>query len=355
MAIDAPTALEKFQGKIAGEMGAAMSMSLAVLGERLGLYKALAAAGPCTSAVLAGEAGVEERNVREWLAAQAASGYVDYDDAAGRFRLNDEQRAVFADEDGPAYMAGGFELISAMFLDEAKVAEAFRSGGGLGWHERCECLFRGTERFFRPGRVANLIDVWIPALLGVETKLKAGGRVADIGCGHGAAIIMMAQAFPNSHFVGFDYHGPSVEHARAAAAAAGVADRVTFEQAAAKDFDGGAAFDLITLFDALHDMGDPVGAARHVLSRLAEDGTCMLVEPKAADGLAENLANPFSRMVYAASTMICTPVSMSQEVGLALGAAAGPARLMDVARQAGFTRVRRVADDSPSLVIELKP
>jgi 2-polyprenyl-3-methyl-5-hydroxy-6-metoxy-1,4-benzoquinol methylase len=354
MAENGPTPLELFQGKIAGEIGAAMSMSLAVLGDRLGLYKALAAAGPCTSDELARTAGVNERNVREWLAAQATSGYVDYDDATKRFWLNDEQRAVFADEDGSAYMAGGFELVAAMFLDEAKVAEAFRSGRGLGWHERCDCLFRGTERFFRPGRAANLLDVWIPALEGVEAKLKAGARVADVGCGHGAAIIMMARAFPRSCFVGFDYHGPSVEHARAAAEAAGVADRVNFEQAAAKDFGEEGAFDLITLFDALHDMGDPVGAARHIRSRLSADGTCMLVEPKTADGLAENLANPFSRMVYSASAMICTPVSMSQEVGLALGAAAGPARLMEVAREAGFTRVRRAAEDSPSLVIELK-
>ncbi|MFO1015948.1 MAG: class I SAM-dependent methyltransferase [Caulobacteraceae bacterium] len=355
MAIEVPTALERFQGKIAGEIGAAMSISLAVLGDRLGLYKALAAGGPCTSVELALKAGVNERNVREWLAAQATSGYVDYDDATKRFWLNDEQRAVFANEDGPAYMAGGFELVSAMFLDETKVAEAFRSGRGLGWHERCDCLFRGTERFFRPGRIANLMDVWIPALEGVEARLRAGARVADVGCGRGAAIIMMARAFPNSRFVGFDYHAPSVEQARAAAEAAGVADRVTFQEAAAKDFGQEGAFDLITLFDALHDMGDPVGAARHVRSRLVADGTCMLVEPKAADELAENLTNPFSRMVYSASAMICTPVSMSQEVGLALGAAAGPGRLMDVAREAGFSRVRRVAEDSPSLVIELRP
>jgi len=351
---DGPTKLEMFQGKIAGEIGAAMSVSLAVLGERLGLYKALAAAGPCTSAELAEAAGVNERNVREWLAAQAASGYVDYDDAHGQFWLNDEQRAVLADEDGPAFMAGGFELVAAMFLDEPKVAEAFLSGRGLGWHERCDCLFRGTERFFRPGRTANLLDVWLPALEGVEAKLKAGARVADVGCGHGAAVIMMAQAFPNARFAGFDYHGPSVKHARAAAEAAGVAGRVRFERAAAKDFGDSGEFDLITMFDALHDMGDPVGAARHMRSRLAAGGTCMLVEPNAADSLAENLKNPFSRMVYSASTMICTPVSMSQEVGLALGAAAGPGRLTEVARQAGFTRVRRVAEESPSLVLELK-
>ena len=351
---DSRTRLEIFQNKIAGEVGAAMSVSLAVLGERLGLYRTLASAGPSTSAELADRAGVNERNLREWLAAQAATGYVDYDDASGRFWLNDEQRAVLADEDGPVFMAGGFELIAAMFLDEPKVAAAFLSGRGLGWHERCDCLFRGTERFFRPGRTANLLKVWLPALDGVEAKLKVGARVADVGCGHGAAIIMMAQAFPNSRFVGFDYHGPSVVQARAAAQAAGVDDRVTFQQAAAKDFGDGPEFDLITMFDALHDMGDPVGAARHLRSRLAAGGTCMLVEPNAADGLAENLKNPFSRMMYAASTMICTPVSMSQEGAMALGAAAGPKRLTDVALQAGFTRVRRVAEESPSLVLELQ-
>ncbi len=351
---EGPSKLEVFQGKMANEIGAAMSVSLALLGDRLGLYKTLAAAGPCTSAELAAQAGVNERNVREWLAAQAASGYAEYDDATGRFWLNDEQRGVLADEDGPAFMAGGFELIAAMFLDEPKVAEAFRSGRGLGWHQRCDCLFRGTERFLRPGRTANLLNVWLPALDGVVAKLRAGARVADVGCGHGAASIMMAQAFPNSRFVGFDYHEPSIEHARGAAQAAGVADRVSFERAAAKDFGREGEFDLITMFDALHDMGDPVGAARRLRSRLSTDGTCMLVEPNAADGLAENLKNPFSRMVYSASTMICTPVSMSQEGQAALGAAAGPRRLMEVARQAGFTRVRRVAEDSPSLVLELK-
>lgn len=349
-----PSDLEKFQGKIASEMGAAMSISLAVLGERLGLYKTLAAAGPCTSAELADRAGVNERNLREWLAAQAASGYVDYDDSSGRFWLNEEQEAVFADEDGTAFMAGGFELIAAMFLDEPKVAATFLNGRGLGWHERCDCLFRGTERFLRPGRTANLLNVWIPALEGVEAKLEAGARVADVGCGHGAAIIMMAEVFPNSRFVGFDYHGPSVERARMAAETAGVADRVSFEQAAAKNFGSAAEFDLITMFDALHDMGDPVGAARHMRSRLAAEGTCMLVEPNAADGLAENLKNPFSRMIYSASTMVCTPVSMSQEGSAALGAAAGPRRLTEVALQAGFTQVRRVAEDSPSLVLELR-
>jgi len=350
-----PTSLEIFQGKIAGEIASAMSISLAVLGDRLGLYRAIADAGPCTSAELADRAGVNERNVREWLAAQATGGYVDFDETTGRFSLNDDQRAVLADDDSPSFMAGGFDLAAAMFLDEPKVAEAFLHGRGVGWHERCGCLFRGTERFLRTGRNAHLLGSWLPALNGMEARLIAGARVADVGCGHGAAIIMMAKAFPNARFVGFDYHGPSVEHAREAARREGVDDRVTFERAAAKDFGEPASFDLITMFDALHDMGDPVGAAAHMRSRLTADGICMLVEPNAADSLAENMKNPLSRMMYSASTMICTPVSMSQEVGLALGAAAGQRRLTEVAAQAGFTRIRRVAEETPSLVLELRP
>ncbi|HVN02689.1 MAG TPA: class I SAM-dependent methyltransferase [Caulobacteraceae bacterium] len=353
MAVD-PGKLEAFTGKMAGDIGAAMAASLAVLGDHLGLYKALAEAGPSTSAELAVKAGVNERNLREWLSAQAASGYVDYDDATGKFLLNDEQRVVFADEENPAFMAGGFDVIAAMFLDEPKVAQAFRSGAGVGWHERCPCLFRGTERFFRPGYNINLVSAWIPALDGVEAKLNAGASVADVGCGHGASTILMAKAFPNARFAGFDYHGPSVERAREAAKEAGVSDRVVFEVAAAKEF-GGEDYALVTMFDALHDMGDPVGAARHIRSRLAPDGTFMLVEPNAADHLRDNLANPLSRLLYSASTMICTPVSQSQEVGLALGAAAGPQRLTNVAHEAGFTRVRRVADTTLNLVLELRP
>ncbi|HEY2661025.1 MAG TPA: class I SAM-dependent methyltransferase [Caulobacteraceae bacterium] len=347
-----PDRLQDFVGKIAGDLGVAMSASLVILGDRLGLYKALADAGPSTSAELAAKAGVHERNLREWLAAQAASGYVGYDDAAGKFSLNPEQTMVFADADSPAFMAGGFEVISSMFQDEPKVAAAFTSGKGMGWHEHCACLFRGTERFFRPGYNANLVDSWIPALDGVEARLKEGVSVADVGCGHGASTILMAQAYPKSHFTGFDYHTPSVERAREAARDAGVADRVSFETASAKDF-GGGGYGLVTIFDALHDMGDPVGAARHIKDSLAPDGTFMLVEPNASDHLGENL-HPLGRIFYSASTMICTPASMSQEVGLALGAQAGEARLTAVAKEAGFTHVRRATETPFNMVLELR-
>ena len=345
--------LQEFMGKMADDMGAAMSASLVVLGDRLGLYKALADAGPSTSAGLAAKAGVNERNLREWLAAQAASGYVDYDAVSSKFSLNAEQTMVFADEESPAFMAGGFDVISAMFQDEAKVAETFKTGRGMGWHEHCPCLFRGTERFFRPGYNANLVSAWIPALDGVEAKLRQGVTVADVGCGHGASTVLMAKAFPNSHFVGFDYHGPSVERARLLAAKEGVADRARFETASAKDFPG-AGYGLVTIFDALHDMGDPVGAARHIKASLAPDGTFMLVEPNACDNLKDNL-NPLGRMFYSASTMICTPASMSQEVALALGAQAGEARLTQVAHEAGFTRVRRATETPFNMVLELRP
>jgi SAM-dependent methyltransferase len=345
--------LEAFMGKMAGDMGAAMSASLVLLGDRLGLYKSLASAGPSTSGELAVVTGLNERNLREWLSGQAASGYVDYDAASSKFSLNDEQQMVFVHEDAPTFMAGGFDVIAAMFLDEEKVAAAFKTGTGVGWHEHCPCLFRGTERFFRPGYNANLVEAWIPALEGVEAKLKAGASVADVGCGHGASTVLMAKAFPNSHFVGFDYHAPSIERARQVAKAAGLDDRVRFEVASAQDFPG-SGYDLATMFDALHDMGDPVGAARHIRSTLASDGTFMLVEPNAGDTLSDNL-NPFGRMFYSASTMICTPASQSQEVGLALGAQAGEARLTQVVREAGFSRVRRATDTPLNMVLELRP
>ena len=344
--------LQEFMGKMAGDIGAAMSASLVVLGDRLGLYKALAEAGPSTSAELAAKAGVNERNLREWLSAQAAAGYVDYDAEASRFQLNDEQAMVFANEDGPAFMAGGFEVIASMFMDEPKIAEAFKTGRGLGWHEHCACLFRGTERFFRPGYNANLVEHWIPALEGVEDRLNSGISVADVGCGHGASTILMAKAFPRSRFVGFDYHAASVEHARKSAREQGVSDRVHFEVASAKDFPG-AGYGLVTIFDALHDMGDPVGAARHINHSLSADGTFMLVEPNAGDDLKENL-NPLGRMFYSASAMICTPASMAQEVALALGAQAGEARLTKVAQQAGFSRVRRATETPFNMVLELR-
>lgn len=348
-----PARLESFMGKMVGDMGAAATASLVILGDRLGLYRALAAEGPATSTELAERTGTHERNVREWLAAQAAAGYVDYDRKDGRFSLSPEQEMVFADDGGPAFMAGGFEILSSMFMDNDKVADAFRTGKGLGWHEHHDCLFSGTERFFRPGYVANLTTSWIPSLDGVEDKLKAGATVADIGCGHGASTIVMAQAYPNSRFIGFDYHAASIDRATRAAQAAGVADRVSFETASAQDFPG-QNYDFACIFDALHDMGDPVGAARHIRERLAPEGTWMLVEPFAHDDLSDNL-NPVGRLFYAASTMICTPASLSQEVGLGLGAQAGEARLRKVVEEAGFTRFRRATETPFNLVFEVRP
>ncbi len=348
-----PDKLNAFMGKMVGDMGAAMSAALVVLGDHLGLYKALAEQGPTTSIDLAEATGLNERLIREWLAAQAAAEYVTYDAAAGRFSLSPEQALVFADEESPVFLAGGFELLQAAFRDEPKVAKAFRSGLGLGWHEHDVCLFRGTERFFRPGYNANLVANWIPALQGVQARLEAGAKVADIGCGHGASTILMAQAYPNSRFHGFDYHAPSIERAREAAAAAGVADRAQFETASAQAYPG-EGFDLACIFDALHDMGDPVSAAAHIRGSLKPDGTWLLVEPFAHDDLADNL-NPIGRMFYSASTMICTPASQSQEVGLALGAQAGEARLRKVIEAAGFTRFRRATETPFNLVFEVRP
>lgn len=345
--------LEAFQGKMLGDMGAAISAALVILGDKLGLYKAMAQSGPTTSLKLASATGTTERYVREWLAAQAASGYVEYDPAKAEFYLTPEQAMVFADEGGPAFMAGGFEVLAAMFRDEPKVAAVFKSGKGLGWHEHDVCLFRGTERFFRPGYNAHLTTEWIPALDGMESRLKAGARVADVGCGHGASTVLMAKTYPNSQFYGFDYHGPSIERAREAAKEAGVEDRVKFEVASAKDFNGGA-YDMIAIFDALHDMGDPVGAARHIRESLAPDGSWLLVEPFANDELADNL-NPFGRIFYSASTMICTPASLSQEVGLGLGAQAGERRLRQVAEDAGFTHFRRATETPFNLVFDVRP
>jgi len=347
-----PQKLNEFVGKMVGDLGAAMSAALVVLGDRLGLYKHLAAAGPSTPAALAERSGMTERYIREWLAAQAAAGYVGYDAGAETYALSPEQAMVFAEEGGPAFMAGAFEILAAMFRDEPKVAEAFRSGKGVGWHEHDACLFRGTERFFRPGYAANLVPSWIPALDGVQQKLERGARVADVGCGHGSSTVVLAKAFPNSRLFGFDYHGPSIERARQAAAEAGVADRVEFAVAKAKEFPG-SGYDLVAFFDCLHDMGDPVGAARHVHETLDPDGTWLIVEPFAHDRIEDNL-NPVGRVYYAASTLVCTPASLSQEVGLGLGAHAGEARLKEVATAGGFTRFRRATETPFNLVLEAR-
>ncbi len=335
------------------DAGATATAPLVLLGDRLGLYKAMAGKEPMTSAELAAATDTEERYVREWLAAQAAAGYVDFDADSGRYLLTPEQAMAFADEDGPAFFVGAFETISSVFLDRGKIEQAFRSGAGVGWHEHDHSLFCGVERFFRSGYVAHLVEDWLPALDGAVDKLRSGAQVADIGCGHGASTIIMAQAFPNSRFTGFDYHEESIERARRSAERAGVADRVRFEIASAKDYPG-RGYDLVTIFDALHDMGDPVGAARHIHGSLAPDGCWMIVEPLAGDRVEDNL-NPVGRLYYAASTMICTPGSRAQEVGLALGAQAGERRLREVLEQAGFGSIRRAAETPFNMVLEARP
>ncbi len=334
------------------DMGAAAAAPLVVIGDRLGLYKALAAHGPLAPESLAERTGTHPRYVREWCAAQAASGYITYDAAAERFSLTPEQRAVFADEESPTCMTGGYYAIASMCVDEPKITDAFKSGEGLGWGEHSDCLFCGTEKFFRPGYKASLVSDWLPSLEGVVEKLERGAEVADVGCGHGASTLVMGEAFPNSTFVGFDYHAPSIECARERAKDAGLAN-VRFETANAKDYPG-TGYDLIAFFDCLHDMGDPVGGLAHAKSAMKPDGTLMLVEPFANDKLSDNL-NPIGRMYYAFSTMICTPASLSQEVGLALGAQAGPKRLEDVAREAGFTSFRTAATTPFNLVLEARP
>ena len=345
--------LEAFMGQVVSDMGANISAPLMVIGEKLGLYRAMAHAGPLTPAEVAERSGTAERYVREWLGNQAAGGYVTYDPDSDRYTLPDEQALALADEDSPFYILGAYELIASLYADEQKLLDAFRSGDGMGWHEHDHRLFRGTERFFRPGYRGHLVDAWIPALEGVREKLEQGARVADIGCGHGASTVIMAEAFPNSEFFAFDYHAASIERAREAAREAGVDDRISFGVAAAKDFPG-SDYDLVCVFDCLHDMGDPVGAARHVRETLAADGTWMIVEPFAGDSVQDNL-NPVGRIFYGASTVICTPASLDQEVGLALGAQAGEARLTEVLGEGGFSRVRRATETPFNLILEARP
>ncbi|ARO33193.1 SAM-dependent methyltransferase protein (plasmid) [Rhizobium sp. NXC14] len=344
--------LDTLVGRLVGDVGAAVSGALVVLGDKVGIFKAMADGTPLSVEQLAAKTGVKERYLREWLSAQAAAEYVSYDEQSDRFSLTPEQAMVFAEENSPAFFVGAFEVVQSMWMDEPKVADAFRTGKGLGWHEHSTCLFRGTERFFRPGYNSHLVNEWIPALAGMEEKLKAGARVADVGCGHGASTILMAQAYPASRFTGFDYHGPSIERAKAAAKEAGVADRVTFEQGKAAEFPG-RGYDMVAMFDCLHDMGDPVGAGRHVKETLAPNGTWLIVEPFAHDHLKDNL-NPVGRVYYGASTMICTPASLSQEVGLGLGAQAGEMRLRKVALDAGFTHFRRATETPFNMVFEVR-
>jgi SAM-dependent methyltransferase len=345
--------LMQFVFRAVDEVGATLNAALVVMGDKLGLYRALAGAGPLAPAELAERTGTAERYVREWLNAQAAGGYVEYDPASGRYTLPPEQAVALTDPDSPAFLPGFFQIAVGSVLDSPRIIEAARTGAGLGWHEHGSDVFDGCERFFRPGYNANLLSGWLPALDGVVGKLEAGALVADIGCGHGSSTILMAQAFPESTFVGSDYHEGSIQTARQRAQSAGVADRVRFEVAPAAAYSG-SGYDLVTMFDCLHDMGDPAGAARHVHSTLKPDGTWMIVEPRAGDRVEDNL-NPVGRAYYGFSTLLCTPASLSQDVGLALGAQAGEARIRDVIGTGGFTRFRRAAETPFNLVFEARP
>ena len=346
------TKLNDFMGRFVGDLGAVMHAATIVVGDQLGLYKRLAD-GPTDVESLARLTETDPRYLREWLSAQAASGYVQYDAATQLFSLSEEQAFALAQEGSPAFIPGAFQIAVAQFKAIPKMMQAMRTGLGLGWHEHDAALFHGTERFFRPGYAANLVSSWLPALEGVEARLKAGARVADVGCGHGASTIIMAEAHPLSTFVGFDYHEPSIQHARKAASDAGLSERVSFEVARAQDFPG-TDYDLVAMFDCLHDMGDPAGAAAHVRTSLKPDGTWLIVEPFANDRLEDNL-NPVGRIFYSASTFICTPASRSQEVGACLGAQAGEQRLREVVTQGGFKRFRRAAETPFNLVLEARP
>jgi len=345
--------LNAFMGKMLVDVGAAIGASLMLIGDKLGLYKALARGGPMTSAELANATSTTERYVREWLAAQAAAGYVDYDSSSAKFSMSPEQAMVFADEESPVFMGAVGDLVAATILDEPKISQAFRTGKGVGWNERSTCLFCGTARFFRTSYKHHLVQEWLPALEGVIAKLEVGAMVADVGCGHGISTMLMAQAFPRSRFYGFDYHEGSIVAARQNAESAGLQDRLSFEVHSGKTFPS-RGYDLICFFDCLHDMGDPVGALRHVRQAIASDGTCLIVEPFANDRLEDNL-NPVGRIYYAASTVVCTPASLAQEVGLALGAQAGEARLREVALQAGFNGFRRATETPFNLILEARP
>ena len=345
--------LNDLLGKFVGDLGATMSAGTIVIGEKLGLYKAMRNAGKAvTPQELADLTKTKERYIREWLDAQASSGYVEYDAASKSYYMTDEQTFVMTDETSAAYLPGAFILATAALQATPKITERFKSGEGLGWHEHDHGLFCGTELFFRPGYGAHLVSDWIPALDGVEEKLKAGAKVADVGCGHGASTILMAQAYPNSTVYGFDYHEKSIETARAKAEAAGVSDRVTFEVANSKDYPG-KGYDFVTMFDCLHDMGDPIGASAHVKNSMVEDGTWLIVEPFAGD-TPESNHNPVGRIFYSASTLICTPASLSQEVGLALGAQAGEERLREVVKKGGFSSLRRATETPFNIILEVK-
>lgn len=351
MAVDSKK-MDEFMGRFVSDLGAAVHAGMVVIGERLGLYRALAA-GPMTAAELAAETRTDERYVREWLASQAAGGYITYNPETHEFGMTEEQGLTLATQDGPAYLPGAFELALGSLAAVPRITESFRSGAGMGWSEHEDSVFHGCEKFFRPGYAANLISSWIPALDGVKDKLFHGAKVADVGCEKGASSILMAKAFPHSHVFGFDYHDKSIEAAREAAMREGVADRVTFEVAPAKEFPG-KNYDFVSVFDCLHDMGDPVGAAAHIRAAVRDDGTWMIVERFANDDLKDNL-NPVGRVFYSFSTLLCTPCSRSQEVGLCLGAQAGEKQVRKVVTSAGFSRFRRATQTPFNLVYEARP
>lgn len=345
--------LNAFLGKVVADFGAALSSALAYTGQKLGLYKALAdAAAPLTPAELAERTATSERYVREWLINQAAGGYVEYDPESGRYRLLPEQAVALTDEDSPFYVGGGFYVVKAMMQAAPRITEAFRTGDGMLWGEHDPDLFVGTERFFRPGYTAHLVSTWIPSLTGMDAKLKAGGCVADVGCGHGASTIIMAKAYPNSRFYGFDNHEPSIQHARQAAAEAGVSDRVSFEVSDATSFPD-EAYDMVAFFDCLHDMGDPVGAARRACETLAADGAALIVEPMAGDTVEGNF-NPVGRTFSAASTLCCTANSLALG-GPALGAVATEERLRETVLAGGFKHFRRATETPFNRIFEARP
>jgi SAM-dependent methyltransferase len=345
--------LMDFVGRAVDEVGASLNTALVVMGDKLGLYRAMAGAGPLSSTELAERTGTAERYVREWLNAQAAGGYIEYLPETGRYLLSPEQAVALTDDSSPAYLPGFFQIALGSIVDSSRITELVRTGAGIGWHDHVTDVHEGCERFFRPGYNAHLLSEWLPSLDGIVTKLQAGATVADVGCGHGASTVLMAQAFPASSFVGCDYHEGSIATARRRAEAAGIGERVRFETAPAASFPG-TGYDLVTMFDCLHDMGDPVGAARHVRASLADDAAWMIVEPAAGDRVEDNL-NPIGRAYYGFSMLLCTPCSLSQEVGLALGAQAGEARIREVVTGAGFGSFARVAETPFNVVFEARP
>jgi SAM-dependent methyltransferase len=346
--------LNELIGRFVIDFGAAMHAATVVIGDKLGLYKTLASTGPCTGAALAEKAGFDARLVEEWLNAQYVSGYCEYNPATREFSLSDEQSAILADESTPAFLAGAMTLAGSLYKDEEKIREAFRSGNGMDWQVHTDDLFCGVERMYKPGYLANLTSAWIPSLEDVEERLRtSGARIADIGCGYGASTILLATQYPQAEIIGFDNHEASIDAARERAADAGIADRVRFQVASAQDYPG-TDYDLVCVLDALHDMGDPIGAARHIRGSLAEDGTWMLVEPIAEDGL-ENNVNPVSRIYYSAAVGICTPAAQAQEGGFALGNQVPDRRWAEMLGRAGFTQFRRAAVTPLNRVFEVRP